>query len=328
MRERMVGGVGFDEDVLSILEPSYECMYKRMGWNLKDWWEVRQKAERIKNAIVSGRMPPGGASLEQSKINKFIEWIDEGMPKKRAEILVKFFSDVDKQTIHENPIGSGVMNQARIVIQQVLPEWEVYARAIESTEAESLLKKLNEKLQSTDLSKAVKDVGAMLCKVVEENFVDQGNGNFDSMALLDAFEHFGRDRFSRDDIRASQYPSECEAQFHRMHDPITWFNWAGQIECAVLLFGESDPRHHIRTAMMNSLILGCSMDFVFRKMPKSDMECSVKSDLPRGKILSDYHPDKATETLIRERVFKMLNRWSRAASFIRKLYRVFEGIEN
>ncbi len=153
------------------------------------------------------------------------------------------------------------------------------------------------------------------------------NSALDIMALLDAFEHFGRDRFPRDNVRADKHPGDCEAQFHRMNGPGMWFNWAGQLECAFLLLGKDDQDHAIRVAMMNCLVLGCSTDFVFRKMP-SGQQCEVETNLQRGKTLSEYKPDVSTERLIRKRVFRMLNKWGRSSSAMRRLYRVFEGIES
>ncbi|MCF6154880.1 MAG: hypothetical protein E3K36_06430 [Candidatus Brocadia sp.] len=60
---------------------------------------------------------------------------------------------------------------------------------------ESSLNVLKDTLKSPNLFNDVKDIDAMLCKITENNFVDQGNNIFDTITSIDDFEHFGRDRF-------------------------------------------------------------------------------------------------------------------------------------
>jgi hypothetical protein len=91
--------IGFNEDIRPIFEPFADCMKNvDIGTaegvftvDLGDFATVKRLNQFILTAIrgydpatrTAHPMPPGGTPLDDADIQKFAQWIDDGMPETR-----------------------------------------------------------------------------------------------------------------------------------------------------------------------------------------------------------------------------------------------------
>lgn len=302
---RMIGDIGFEEDIRSLFRnKDRECMVGR-GLDLHDWLQVRTKADEIANQTEAGTMPMD-SPWPQERVELFKKWVAEGSPKRRGDSYAAYFDGIDKETEYEDPPGSGLMDKARVVMPFLAQHWWQYAPIAGTPDGDEELEILKEELDDPRISDAVLVVDEMLVRLARQHF--EFDGTLDALALLDAFEQFGRDRYPEDVERAAEYPGHFDPGFHRMDSTSMWFNWAGQLECASILVGEDDGTP-VRHAMLSALGVGSQMDFVFRDDAKG---AKLGQSNPRARALAGYIRNTATERAIRRRGQRSLRRWDRA----------------
>lgn len=109
---RMVGDVGFIEDIRALFTDSDVTCMRGLVLDLADWSSVRAKADGIKDEVESGNMPMGNP-WPAERVALFRHWVDEGCPKRRATHYVSYSDSIDRETEYENSPRSGLMDSER-----------------------------------------------------------------------------------------------------------------------------------------------------------------------------------------------------------------------
>jgi len=77
-------GVGYEEDIKSIISSKCASCHNTQAPTLKSYAEVKGQASASMAAMQAGRMPKGQAKLDDASLKKFADWQAAGMPEKRA----------------------------------------------------------------------------------------------------------------------------------------------------------------------------------------------------------------------------------------------------
>jgi hypothetical protein len=315
MNNRMTGKSSYLNDIVPLFRPGdIQCM-KNQGIDLEDWVACSEVADRILKAVSAGFMPPD-QPWTADKIQVFSSWIDEGSPKRSGNDYAAFFRSIDARTEYSTDPATDVMPSAQIVMNRILPAWRNYAK-LASTPSGALAKQAVQAALAVPANRAaVLAVDKLLCDCLEASF--GALPNTDSLAALDAYEQFGRDRLPLDQARAAsagpRHPAG-EPLHHRMDSTSMWFNWAGQLDLSVMLLGAADARHSLRVTMAAGLSVGCPMDFLFR-----DPASRSAGDKHQPGTRPEYKADDATADLVRTKGRLFLNDYNAAAAELQQLY--------
>lgn len=312
---RMNGVVGFEEDIKNLFRADdRDCMLGNSfpTFDLWDWEQVRGSAARIATRLVAGDMPPDG-KWPQSQLDLFAAWQAEGAPKHRGSAYADFFRDLDSYTEYwklyrPETQGKYMTPVSTIVFPKILAPWREFAQASPS-ELQAKKDALLAALEPVAVRDAVLLLDQLLMDLVKQHFLFNG-GAVDILALLDAHISFGGDLLPLDPERDAKVPvgdpKKPFAKFHRMDGAIMWFNWAAHLESSVLIRGEADAAHPIRTALMASICGGCSMDFTFRD--------------DRLATRAEYKRDEASKKAILARAKLVAANWSAASNECHELW--------
>lgn len=288
--DRMIGTIGFEEDIRPIIDEADRlCMaaVPRGSFDLWSWSDVRGRASLILKHLRAEdglmRMPPAGWPTE--KIERFEAWVREGAPKRRGSRYADFFRAIDAQTEYFDVYGA----------REGLPDMEpfylaffptpllqgVWLQYVSIAPTTPLLKRsraaLWEEVLQTIARPAVLEgligIDHWLCGLVETHF---GAGEaLDVEALFDAFAAFGRDALPIDEDRVQRVrnlgrPDDRRlvnefARYHRMDSRSMWFFWFGHLQCVfAALGGQDDPRRTVRSALLAAIFVGQTFDTVHR----------------------------------------------------------------
>lgn len=224
-----------------------------------------------------------------------------------------FFRDLDSYTqywqFYRPELRGLYMN---LVVQILFPgpiaAWETFVSKEKTAEAPAALTALNNAIAKPDASDALRQIDGLLTKLLGVHFPGPSAGTLDTTAYLTAIEAFARDRLPVDQDRLARVQSGGDdVSHHRMDDPSMWFKWAAAVDCAAMLEGATGMTSP-RTAYLGAAAFGSAMDCVFRA---------------RGKTRPEYHPDSATETLLRGQAASWVRDGDAARAQARELFRVF-----
>lgn len=283
MRTRMTGKVGFHEDIAGLTPKAQrDCMNNAgfASFDLHDFEAVKARGprilERIKGTTGEPLMPPEG--WPQANIDTFEDWVEEGMPKYRADKYSAFFAELDYRTEYFDVSGLPASDNLALDFRQyfnrapLLRWWEYAAVPLDDTAEKDLLwDEVAFEIDTVGAGDAILAVEDVLRELAKKYFF-QDDGTLDQAAMIEAFSAFGRDRLPADTDRLNRIrqlgvsgdPRLTYAEFHRMDGDSMWFNWAGHLEMAAHLKGSADPDRQITHTMMAAIAAGSAMDFVFR----------------------------------------------------------------
>ncbi len=290
MLNRMTGGIGFVEDIATLVSDQEQlCMRSipRGAFDLRDWAQVHSRVALIQKHLRAqdglALMPPGG--WPAAKITMFDNWVEEGAPKQRAAKYASFFRAIDAQTEYYDVYGQpegledlGPYYGAFFGAALLQGVWQRYVSIVPSTPILKNRKKLlwEQVLVATENSQ-IRDgllkIDEWLCTLVGTHFVS-GN-TLDDHALFDAFDAFGADRLPFDTDRADRVralgdPSDYRlvndlAQYHRMDSRSMWFYWFGHIQCTIAaLKGIPTAHDATRSALLAAIFVGQTIDTAYR----------------------------------------------------------------